>query len=184
MTTTLPDGSSSSAGSRLITLKDAEGAPAEGWQFVADNWYYIKPGNNGVAERSVTEEIGGRTYAFNDDATMKVGWHDKTGDGDWVWLNNSSNGHLGAMRSAEWVNDGANWYYAGSDGLLCSGWIWIDGQWYLLNSRHDGSFGRLLVGWQWDGEAWYYLSEADGHMLRNTVTPDGGRVGPSGRWAG
>lgn len=43
------------------------------------------------------------------------------------------------------------------------------------------SFTSLAAGWLQSGNDWYYYDE-NGQLLVNTITPDGYRVGPDGKW--
>ena len=74
-----------------------------------------------------------------------------------------------------WVNTGDHWFYFNPSGAMKTGWV--------QEKRLLVLYGRIrsdedLDGVQTDGK-WYYLDES-GHMLADTVTPDGGRVDKNG----
>ena len=73
-----------------------------------------------------------------------------------------------------WKNDGIGWWYQKDDGSYpANQWFQESGDWYFFN----------YLGYRVDN-AWigfYYLGK-DGKMLHDTVTPDGHRVGPDGKW--
>lgn len=81
----------------------------------------------------------------------------------------------GTKVKGEWANlpYTYNWmtkiytYHFNNDGLLDSGWIIVDGKWYLLSTVHDGWFGCLKTGWNYDENdgKWYYLNSPNGEML-------------------
>ena len=75
-----------------------------------------------------------------------------------------------------WTNDARGWRYQGANGEFLSGsWFYDEGyqSWYYFDAdtymAHDKWIGNYYVG-------------SDGAMLKNTVTPDGYRVGPDGAW--
>lgn len=56
-------------------------------------------------------------------------------------------------------------------------WISESGQWKYRND--DGSFAK---GWFQDLDSRWYYFDANGHMLSDTLTPDGYRLGEDGAW--
>ncbi len=77
------------------------------------------------------------------------------------------------VKAAQWKNTDGGWWYEFDDGTWPENrWLKIDGKWYYFGD--DG----YMVKEQWVGD--YYLG-LNGDMLVNTVTPDGTRVGPSGK---
>lgn len=77
------------------------------------------------------------------------------------------------------------WYLFNSGGHMVTGWYQdLAGQWFYLNPVDDGMLGAMRTGWQIiDKKAYYFHSISDGslgHLLMNTVTPDGYVVGPDG----
>ena len=82
-----------------------------------------------------------------------------------------------------------NWYYLGDDGVMQTGWQYIEGNWYYLAADgimqtgwknyqrkwyHLGEDGVMSIGWtQLDGN-WYYFNP-EGIMLTGTQIIDGKR---------
>ena len=44
----------------------------------------------------------------------------------------------------------------------------------------------MVIGWQWPDGVWYFFEsiscQNQGHLYRNSATPDGFRVGSEGTW--
>ena len=77
-----------------------------------------------------------------------------------------------------------DWYFFDEYGYMVTGWFEYKGSVYYLNPVSDGKKGYMYTGWNMIVGKWYYFSEAadvtKGSMLKDTVTPDGHRVGPNG----
>lgn len=107
---------------------------------------------------------------------MNSGWI-KNGD-NWSYIHNGSkvNGWLG-LHAEEW-------YLFDSNGIMLSGWQFVNGSWYLLNLSHDGTFGKMLAGWQTVNGKQYYLNPLHdgtyGAMYVNRTTSDGHIIGADG----
>ncbi len=84
---------------------------------------------------------------------MMTGWLQQ--EGKWYWLDPGT----GKMIKSDWVLYQDNWYYFGADGSMLTGWCEYKNAYYYLSQEEDR----------------YY-----GHMLRNTVTPDGYIVNEDG----
>ena len=54
------------------------------------------------------------------------------------------------------------WYYASSNGVLKSGWQYVNGAWYWM----DPSTFKMKTGWLNDGGTWYWL-QPSGAMFAN-----------------
>lgn len=54
------------------------------------------------------------------------------------------------------------WYYASSNGVLKSGWQYVNGAWYWI----DPSTFKMKTGWLNDGGTWYWL-QPSGAMFAN-----------------
>lgn len=83
-------------------------------------------------------------------------------------------------------NGAYEWFYFGADGNMMTGLVMIDGQTYYLQPEADGNRGRMAIGWQQIEGRWYYFNPISdgtrGAMLKDTVTPDGYRIGADGAW--
>ncbi|MCI8887160.1 MAG: cell wall-binding protein [Hungatella sp.] len=79
-----------------------------------------------------------------------------------------------------WIHDNGGWWYRNPDNsYTTSNWQLIDGKWYYFNS-----VGYMVTGWiDWEEKS-YYCDPVDGHMLVNTMIPDGSglRVDSTGAW--
>lgn len=80
--------------------------------------------------------------------------------------------------SAGWVQDAKGWWYRNSNGsYTVNDWQQINNQWYYFDSQ-----GYMQTGWIVWKDKWYYCDQAEGHMLTNSLTPDGYRVDSQGVW--
>lgn len=161
-----------------------EEVPVEksGWQQENNNWYYYK--NNEVVKGEQT--IENKTYFFNDDGSLHVGWkqftegwkyfESRTDEG---FSSNPTEGY-GAMLKG-WAkgitdgNEGNNtlyWYYLDENtGVQKTGWVYTtDGYeghetlfWYYLRPNWGGAM--LDGGWLNDGGKWYYIKADWGGVM-------------------
>ena len=116
----------------LTGLTVSASAATTGWQKEGDNWYYYKADGTMAAEEWV--QTGGKWYYLDDDGVMLandiVSWKDK-----WYALDAS-----GAMVTKNWFSRNivlatktyTEWYYAGADGALATGWKQIGKKWYYF----------------------------------------------------
>lgn len=58
--------------------------------------------------------------------------------------------------------NGNSWFYASSNGVLKSGWQYVNGAWYWM----DPSTFKMKTGWLNDGGTWYWL-QPSGAMFAN-----------------
>ena len=89
-----------------------------------------------------------------------------------------------ALKAWQQINN--NWYFFNEDGSLKTGWyLDTSNNWYFLDSSKTANEGVLLSGWQWIDGYCYYFEGTDkatfGKMYANTVA-NGYRVDASGRW--
>lgn len=89
-----------------------------------------------------------------------------------------------ALKAWQQINN--NWYFFNEDGSLRTGWyLDTSNNWYFMDSSKTANEGVLLSGWQWIDGYCYYFEGTDkatfGKMYANTVT-NGYRVDASGRW--
>ena len=85
-----------------------------------------------------------------------------------------------------WQQINNNWYFFNEDGSLKTGWyLDASNNWYFLDSSKTANEGVLLSGWQWIDGYCYYFEGTDkatfGKMYANTVVK-GYRVDAAGRW--
>lgn len=89
-----------------------------------------------------------------------------------------------ALKAWQQINN--NWYFFNEDESLKTGW-YMDAanNWYFLDSSKTANEGVLLSGWQWIDGYCYYFEETDkatfGKMYANTVA-HGYIIDAAGRW--
>jgi len=109
-------------------------ASAEGWKAENGTWKYYKDDKT----LKSWQKLGNNWYFFNEDGSLKTGWL-KDGNDNWYFLD---------------LNSGSN------QGVLLSGWQWIDGYCYYFETSDSGTLGRMYAD----------------------KTVDGYKLNPMGRW--
>ena len=94
-------------------------AGIEGWKLENNNWKYYKE-NKTLKE---WQKINDNWYFFNEDGSLKTGWLQDASD-NWYFLDSSKNGN---------------------EGVLLSGWQWIDGYCYYFEGSNKDTFGRMYA---------------------------------------
>ena len=61
------------------------------------------------------------------------------------------------------------WYYASSNGVLKSGWQYVNASWYWM----DPSTYKMKTGWLNDGGTWYWLQSSGAMFANGWLTIDG-----------
>ena len=130
-----------------------DGCQAVGWQSIGGYWYYFTSEGKMVTG---WQEIGGQTYYFHSAGRMLTGWQEI--DGNIYYF-------LSAGRMARGVVTIAGESYKfGTDGIfivkLNPGWLFIEENWYYINTD-----GKSSVGWQSIGGYWYYF-RSEGRPVR------------------
>lgn len=115
-------------------------------------------------------------FSFNAYAGIE-GW--KLENNNWKYYKENK-----TLKAWQKIND--NWYFFNEDGSLKTGWLHdASDNWYFLDSSKNGNEGVLLSGWQWiDGYCYYFEgsnTDTFGRMYANTVT-GGYKIDPAGRW--
>lgn len=63
------------------------------------------------------------------------------------------------VQTGAWIQEGQDWKYQGTDGMLKTGWVKTESGWYYL----DPQTGRMMTGWiTVDGQRYYMNTTADG----------------------
>lgn len=131
-------------------------------------------------DREITKPVRKR-QGGDDDHYYSGSWHsDENG-----WRFSGKDGSSPANRwvYTDWKGS-KDWYFFDEKGYMVTGWYEYKGNMYYLNPVSDGKKGYMFTGWNVIEGKWYYFSEtADetkGSMLKDTITPDGYRVGPDG----
>ena len=100
----------------------------------------------------------------------------------WNYINDNGSKALG------WTQTPSGWYYLDTDsGIMQTGWKKdAAGYWYFLNTAKGTAEGIMLTGWNWiDGYCYYFNPQSgpdQGKLLVNTTTPDGYKVNADGKW--
>lgn len=100
----------------------------------------------------------------------------------WNYINDNGSKALG------WTQTPSGWYYLDTDsGIMQTGWKKdAAGHWYFLNTAKGATEGIMLTGWNWiDGYCYYFNPQSgpdQGKLLVNTTTPDGYKVNADGKW--
>ena len=115
-------------------------------------------------------------FSFNAYAGIE-GW--KLENNNWKYYKENK-----TLKAWQKIND--NWYFFNEDGSLKTGWLQdASDNWYFLESSKNGNEGVLLSGWQWiDGYCYYFEgsnTDTFGRMYANTVT-GGYKIDHTGRW--
>ena len=109
-------------------------AGADGWKQENSNWKYYKEDK----ALKAWQQINNKWYFFNEDGNLKTGWH-LDASNNWYFLDSSK---------------------TANEGVLLSGWQWIDGYCYYFEGTDKASYGK---------------------MYANTAV-EGYRVDTAGRW--
>ena len=104
----------------------------------------------------------------------------------WTFENNKWKYYKEDKVLKAWQQINNNWYFFNEDGSLKTGWyLDASNNWYFLDSSKTSNEGVLLSGWQWIDGYCYYFEGTDkatfGKMYANTVVK-GYRVDAAGRW--
>ena len=96
--------------------------------------------------------------------------------------------HDNGSKALGWTQTPSGWYYLDTDsGIMQTGWKKDNaGYWYFLNTAKGAAEGIMLTGWNWiDGYCYYFNPQSgpdQGKLLVNTTTPDGYKVNADGKW--
>lgn len=85
---------------------------------------------------------------------LKNGWI-KDPDGNWNYYYNNT------KVTNQFIEDGDKWYYLDENGIMLTGWIFVNNGWYYLHKSDDSksniATGAMVTGWFNDGNYWYFL---------------------------
>ena len=168
---------SNTADGKWHLLDSKSGKIKTGWQQTTDGKWYLLDSKNGDMKTGWQQTADGKWYLLDSkNGDMKTGWQQTT-DGKWYLLDSKN----GDMKTGWQQTADGKWYLLDSkNGDMKTGWQQTaDGKWYLLDSKN----GDMKTGWQLVNGIWYYLT-LSGEMAKNTITPDGYKVGEDGAWMG
>lgn len=98
-------------------------------------------------------------WSWLENESKAIGW--KEIDKKWYYFNND-----GIMNTG-WLNYNGNWYNLSDSGQMDIGWKKIDGKWYHFNED-----GTMSIGWINDNGTWYFTNYT-GEMETGTLGIDG-----------
>lgn len=118
--------------------------------------------------------------------TMLMSFNAYAGADGWKQENNKWKYYKEDKALKAWQQINNKWYFFNEDGNLKTGWhLDASNNWYFLDSSKTANEGVLLSGWQWIDGYCYYFEGTDkasyGKMYANTVV-EGYRVDTAGRW--
>lgn len=118
--------------------------------------------------------------------TMLMSFNAYAGADGWKQENNKWKYYKEDKALKAWQQINNNWYFFNEDGSLKTGWYMdASNNWYFLDSSKTSNEGVLLSGWQWIDGYCYYFEGTDkssyGKMYVNTAV-EGYRVDTAGRW--
>lgn len=113
-------------------------------------------------------------------------WNAYAGLEGWKLKPNGWKYYKDARPLKAWQKINEHWYFFNEDGSLKTGWyLGTDQNWYFLDSSKNANEGVLLTGWQWIDGHCYYFEKTDqarlGRMYANAVA-EGYRLNAAGRW--
>ena len=118
--------------------------------------------------------------------TMLMSFNAYAGADGWKQENNKWKYYKEDKALKAWQQINNKWYFFNEDGSLKTGWYMdASNNWYFLDSSKTSNEGVLLSGWQWIDGYCYYFEGTDnttfGKMYSNTAV-SGYRVDALGRW--
>lgn len=113
-------------------------AGADGWKQENNKWKYCKEDK----ALKAWQQINNKWYFFNEDGNLKTGWH----------LDASNNWYF--LDSSKTVNEG----------VLLSGWQWIDGYCYYFEGTDKASYGKMYANTAVEG----YRVDTAGRWINET----------------
>lgn len=71
----------------------------------------------------------------------------------------TGNAGVAFLQQGTWIQEGQNWKYRGTDGVMKTGWIYTASGWYYV----DPATGLMCTGWTTiNGKQYYFEKSADG----------------------
>ena len=181
------------AGGALVGQAPASGSGASasgtsassnvtGWEKIGSSWKYLV---NGRYLTNCFRNINGKTYCFDENGIMLVGFHEVNGKtyyfdesgklligwkriGGRKYLFDSIDGHM--HTGWEWVSENSAWYYLSPQtGYLLEGWLDYNGRKYYLTPVDY--YAR--TGWQKIDGKWYFFDRKNADMKTGWLTEGG-----------
>lgn len=174
-----PSSSGSHSGGRKDSGgKDSGGKGSSGTSSSVSSGTVTKDSQKGYRSEEQGVITGASNQAVNDGYSHWIkdarGWWLRYSDGTWPM------GNTGAFH---WEKVNGRWWAFGAEGYLSTGWIYdtLYQGWFYMDENQG-----MLTGWQFINGKWYYLnSNQDGSagiMYSKRRTPDGWYVKEDGSW--
>lgn len=169
---------SHSGGGKDSGGKDSGGKGSSGKSSSVSSGTVTKDSQKGYRSEEQGVITGASNQAVNDGYSHWIkdarGWWLRYSDGTWPM------GNTGAFH---WEKVNGRWWAFGAEGYLSTGWIYdtLYQGWFYMDENQG-----MLTGWQFINGKWYYLnSNQDGSagiMYSKRRTPDGWYVKEDGSW--
>ena len=169
---------SSSSGSHSGGGKGSGGKGSSGKSSSVSSGTVTKDSQKGYRSEEQGVITGASNQAVNDGYSHWIkdarGWWLRYSDGTWPM------GNTGAFH---WEKVNGRWWAFGAEGYLSTGWIYdtLYQGWFYMDENQG-----MLTGWQFINGKWYYLNSnhdgSAGIMYSNRRTPDGWYVKEDGSW--
>ena len=171
-------GSHSGGGGKGSSGKGSSGKSSSGKSSSGSSGTVTKDSQKGYRSEEQGVITGASNQAVNDGYSHWIkdarGWWLRYSDGTWPM------GNTGAFH---WEKVNGRWWAFGAEGYLSTGWIYdtLHQGWFYMDENQG-----MLTGWQFINGKWYYLnSNQDGSagiMYSKRRTPDGWYVKEDGSW--
>ena len=175
-------GQAPASGSGTSTSGTSASSNVTGWKKINGSWKYLL---NGKYLTNCFRNINGKTYCFDENGIMLVGFHEVNGKtyyfdesgkmligwkriGGRKYLFDSIDGHM--HTGWEWVSENSAWYYLSPQtGYLLEGWLDYNGRKYYLTPVDY--YAR--TGWQKIDGKWYFFDKKNADMKTGWLTEGG-----------
>lgn len=168
----------SSSGSHSGGGKGSGGKGSSGKSSSGSSGTVTKDSQKGYHSEEQGVITGASNQAVNDGYSHWIkdarGWWLRYSDGTWPM------GNTGAFH---WEKVNGRWWAFGAEGYLSTGWIYdtLHQGWFYMDENQG-----MLTGWQFINGKWYYLNSnhdgSAGIMYSKRRTPDGWYVKEDGSW--
>ena len=168
----------SNSGSHSGGGKDSGGKGSSGKSSSVSSGTVTKDSQKGYRSEEQGVITGASNQAVNDGYSHWIkdarGWWLRYSDGTWPM------GNTGAFH---WEKVNGRWWAFGAEGYLSTGWIYdtLYQGWFYMDENQG-----MLTGWQFINGKWYYLNSnhdgSAGIMYSKRRTPDGWYVKEDGSW--
>lgn len=136
----------------------------------SDGSFYDPSGNGPVTPTPTptpSGKSGGRSGSSYNAYTMHGSW--QMTELGWKFCQDG-----GAYPQNQWGFINGAYYYFGTEGIMMTGWVIVNNNWYYLNPSAGSVQGSMMTGWVADPSynGWFYLN-ASGAMMTDWQQIDG-----------